>query len=798
MTTPTSYILAPNYRYYILNSCGLPAVGGTLTTQDATTGAPRSTYSDPAGLNPNPPVMTLTSDGSPGYPVYWQIVEGGSLYRVTARDAGGNVIWIAPNYPLSESVSGGNVINLYVNADNYFRNEQFPFWHQGTTFTTPDTLPIGTTQICDDWYFTRTNTSADITISQVVWPAGSAEAAFSPRFGIQYQVITPATDTNSDIGQFFESVQTLNNQQVTVGIYAGTTVSTSTAPITLYTTQYFGAGGSTTVTTDIQTITVTDSMQLFIITFTVPSVAGMVIGPNLDDYLQVFFRFNSNLVQTVQIAEVQFQPGVGTSFNFPYRTIEQQFSNDIQLQLINGEPGQGTDLIAIPGKPEYTNLTEWIDDVAPQNFLVGWNFWTNPFQFGSTVTSTTIVKNNDGNYIADQTILISDGDNVVNMANYTAGSGAAPLAFTVVTPTRKFGIFQIVDERNCAQLYYQTCSAMISLATANPTAINFKIAIVGFVGTSGQEPRQVVTPGGWGAPGVNPTLSTGWTYLGVDSFTSGTQTDLMYGVDNVTIPSPMVTTNFQTIGVMVWVDDPSPLIAGSYVAFYQGSGTQTLTHAPCAPETPEETLTACQFYLKKSYQYNGAEPWGYIPSNPSYVQVVNSCPVIAYGGVYTLMATIIADIFTTEPFYSVGAANANVVLSTLFVSGPPTINGGYFANIFALNTQDIVIPFGNSMAKIPTVTIYNSSTGASGTVNLSYGFAPGPNCSPTLNGVSTVNPSISDVRATTEQVTFTLGADQSQCWSAVSTLSFTNNTWEFTFTAPQAACEYVADALLGV
>lgn len=797
----TSYVLAPNYRYYVNSVCGVPAVGGTISTLDAITGLPRSTYSDPAGLNANPPVMVITADGSPGYPIYWQIVEGGSLYRVVVRDKSGSLIWIAPNYPINETISGGNIINLSVNASNYFRNDQYSFWHQGTFFE-GDTLPVGITQTADDWYFERSNATADIQISRIVWPAGSPEAPFSPAYGWQYQVLSPSADPNSDHFQQFKSVQTLNNQQVSVGFYAQTGAAATTAQVTILTYQYFGVAGSVPVETIIQTVTLTDSMALQQVTYTVPNIAGATIDPNGGDYLRIIYRFNPNLIQIVQIAEQQFQEGIGTGLNYPYKTVEQQFSDDIQLQLINGEPGQGTDLITIPGKAEYVNLTEWIDDVAPQNFLIGWNFYTNPFQFGLSVKNATVVPNNDGTYIADQTILISDGDDIVYMLAYSGVPGGAPLSLNVVTPDRKFGIFQIIEEKNCFELYGQICSAMISIAVNNPDSVNFKIAIVSFTGVSGQELRQVVVPGAWGGPGVDPTLNTGWSYLSSQAFTATPTNPMgvgnMYGISNVTVPTPFSVSGFKTLGVMVWVDDPTPLIVGSYIAIYQGSLTQTLAYAPCAPETINETLDKCKRYFKKSYLSSGIIPWGYIPTNPSYVQVVNSCPVIAHSSSYVLLDTIVGGILTTGPFYSVGAPNSNVILNTIFVSGPPAINGGYIANIFSLNVQDIVIPFGNSMAKIPTVTIYNSSTGTSGSVNLSYQFAAGPNCSGTLNGITTVNPNISDIRSTTEQVTFTLGSGQSQCWSAVSTLLNTNGSWEFTFNAPQAACEYVADALLGV
>lgn len=135
-----------------------------------------------------------------------------------------------------------------------------------------------------------------------------------------------------------ESVQTLAGQVVTLSFLAG--MGTGTSKIGIEVTQNFGTGGSpsATVNTTVAAIPILVSaasatLGKYSVTFTVPTVAGKVLGTSGDDFLSVGFwtsagatyaaRASSIGIQNVglNLTDVQLEAG---PFATPFERLPQQ------------------------------------------------------------------------------------------------------------------------------------------------------------------------------------------------------------------------------------------------------------------------------------------------------------------------------------------------------------------------------------------------------------------------------------------------------------------------------------------
>jgi hypothetical protein len=139
------------------------------------------------------------------------------------------------------------------------------------------------------------------------------EPAYMLRFA---QTVGGTGATFNQLVQPIEDVRTFAGQQVTISFYMR-----STASITLPTVQFvqnFGTGGSPSdqVFTNLLTsVSITTSWQRIQATVTVPSILGKALGSNGDSNLSLDIGFPLNDTFSVDIAQVQVEPGpVATPF----------------------------------------------------------------------------------------------------------------------------------------------------------------------------------------------------------------------------------------------------------------------------------------------------------------------------------------------------------------------------------------------------------------------------------------------------------------------------------------------------
>ena len=185
---------------------------------------------------------------------------------------------------------------------NLIINGGFDVWQRGTSFTNNNSVLFAA-----DRYATFSNGAS--TTSQQAFTLGQTDVASNPQYYLRWDVSTYASGDR--VYQRIEDVITTSGQSVTLSYWAKAETATTMVP---QATQAFGSGGSTAVTTAIDSVALTTSWQKFTRTFTLPSVSGKTIGAG--SFLEVgLLRFTTSYTGYVDIANVQLELGsVATDF----------------------------------------------------------------------------------------------------------------------------------------------------------------------------------------------------------------------------------------------------------------------------------------------------------------------------------------------------------------------------------------------------------------------------------------------------------------------------------------------------
>ena len=157
----------------------------------------------------------------------------------------------------------------------------------------------------DRWRSFSYGGSNNTSISRGTFTLGNQIPGFEPQYFVRIMSMSTATLLSQPI----EDVRTCAGQQVTISFWAKTN-SVSAQSLIVRLEQYFGTGGSpsSTVQTNLTTVSVTGSWQKFTVTGTVPSISGKTIGSNNDHYLDLIF-FSSTTAVVFDFWGIQLEQG---------------------------------------------------------------------------------------------------------------------------------------------------------------------------------------------------------------------------------------------------------------------------------------------------------------------------------------------------------------------------------------------------------------------------------------------------------------------------------------------------------
>ena len=240
----------------------------------------------------------------------------------------------------------------------------------------------------------------------------------------------------------------------------------------------------------------------------------------------------------------------------------------------------------------------------PKNRLVNGAF--DVWQLGTSFTSsneavTGTPGNNNGKYTSDQWILVSNGDNIVNVAKETTivpAQSVASAKLTCVTANTKAGLLQILEgDRTRDFVRYGLASMAISARTITSEVRRIALMILGWTGTVDAPVYAGASLfSAWGAQGVQPTPAANWSVLGWVVISADlTSTFTRYVLENIAVGSTV-----KNLAFLVHVDDTDMAVNDDLYL-----GNAILNPGPVASfpsyRSLREEIQDCQRYLCKTY-----------------------------------------------------------------------------------------------------------------------------------------------------------------------------------------------------
>lgn len=222
-------------------------------------------------------------------------------------------------------------------------------------------------------------------------------------------------------------------------------------------------------------------------------------------------------------------------------------------------------------------------------------------QKGISFTSATTPANNNDTYLIDQNILLSDGNNIVDVTQQSGGgvSGNADyMRMDVETISKKFGNLHIIENKNCKSIIGGVASVSFDLRVSDITKLgDIRAVVVSWDSTADVVTSDIISA--WGAEGANPTLITNWTEENVAVDLSVTASWARYKIENISIDTASTT----NIGVFIYQNNVATndtvgiFLEITEIQIEQGSVATPFEHRLYGDE-----LALCQRYY---YRVNG-------------------------------------------------------------------------------------------------------------------------------------------------------------------------------------------------
>lgn len=231
------------------------------------------------------------------------------------------------------------------------------------------------------------------------------------------------------------------------------------------------------------------------------------------------------------------------------------------------------------------------------------------FSIAQRATSFVSGANDDDTYNLDRWYVLSDGNDAVDITQETSTvptNGLYAIALDVETANKKFGIAQIIEQKNCIGLIGGNVTLSFKAKVSATTKLdNVKAAVVAWSGTADTVTSDIISA--WGAEGTNPTLIANATFENTPANLSVTTSYATY-----TLTANIDTASTKNLIVFIW-SDVTDTTAGDflYITDVQLEAGSTATDFERRPIGTE--LELCQRYYEvgrlygSSYFYNATQ-----------------------------------------------------------------------------------------------------------------------------------------------------------------------------------------------
>jgi hypothetical protein len=274
---------------------------------------------------------------------------------------------------------------------------------------------------------------------------------------------------------------------------------------------------------------------------------------------------------------------------------------------------------------------------------------------GTAYTSATTPVNSDDTILLDRWILLSDGNDIVDVSQETstvpAGSYAA-IKLDVETGNKKFGILQVIEGKDAEALIGGVGSLSFQARRTGTSIANLRAGVIAWSSTVDAVTSDVVNA--WGGAGTNPTLVANWTFentpASLATLTTGFQT---FKIENISIDTASTT----NVAVFIWIDDVTTTITDViYITDVQLVPGANSTSFP--RRSHAEELALCQRYYEKTYNQ------AVIPSTSTEAGAVRLTDPVVAGSISIHFKTVKRAAPTMTGYSTTGASGKYRDLTT--------------------------------------------------------------------------------------------------------------------------------------
>ena len=220
-------------------------------------------------------------------------------------------------------------------------------------------------------------------------------------------------------------------------------------------------------------------------------------------------------------------------------------------------------------------------------------------EFGIAQRGTSFVSgaNDDDSYNLDRWYVLSDGNDAVDITQETSTvptNQLTAIALDVETANKKFGIAQIIEQKNCVGLIGGNVTLSFKAKVSSTTKLdNVKAAVVAWSGTADTVTSDIISA--WGAEGTDPTLIANATFENTPANLSVTTSYATY-----TLTANIDTASTKNLIVFIW-SDVTDTTAGDflYITDVQLEAGSTATDFERRPIGTE--LALCKRYFTKTF-----------------------------------------------------------------------------------------------------------------------------------------------------------------------------------------------------
>lgn len=262
-------------------------------------------------------------------------------------------------------------------------------------------------------------------------------------------------------------------------------------------------------------------------------------------------------------------------------------------------------------------------------------------QRGLSFTSSTSPSNSNDTYLLDRMLLLSDGNNIVDVSRETSEvpQGAySSIKFDVETANKQFAYCQIFEAKQAVKIIGGNASLSFKAKKggSNATLETLRAAIISWDGTEDSVTSDLVAT--WAGAGTNPTLASNWTYENTPSDLTLTTSFQTFKIENVSID----TASAKNVAVLIWCDD-TDATAGDLAYIGDIKLEEGSIATPYKSESIENIIIKCQRFYEKSYNLNVAPA------------------TITYEGAYNFRCVTTVDTRTIS-FKAMKRANPSVII----------------------------------------------------------------------------------------------------------------------------------------